>query len=91
METVYLPKHLLIPFFDQKKILYTFGDGPEQSGWLSLTVFADGSVSLQLYSVATAQGVVHGAGQTLTADMLEGVSWDSTSQTFRGVFSKKTA
>jgi hypothetical protein len=86
METTHLPEHLLMPFFNQKAIYYKKGNNPEQPGWLGLTVFGDGSVSLQLYSVSKAHVAFRTDGQTLTNDMLGKVFWDEGRKAFVAKF-----
>jgi hypothetical protein len=86
MEKTFLPEHLLKPVFDNREISYKMGSGPEQRGWLALTVLGDGSVSLHLYSQSTAHGVVQSGGQILTNDMLANVAWDSDNKRLLGRF-----
>ena len=84
MEQIYLPKHLLMPFFDGKPVFYKTDNKEEKQGRFGLTVFGNGSVSLQLYSQSTEHGVVHSGGQTLTNDMLDKVFWDEGRRAFVG-------
>lgn len=86
MERIYLPKHLLMPFFDEQKIYYKMGNKPEALGWLGLVVFGDGSVSLQLYSQSKEHGAVRGDGQTLASDILDKIFWNGERKAFEGSF-----
>jgi hypothetical protein len=90
METVYLPQHLLAPFFDQKQIRYRIEDGPEQSGWLNLTVLGRGEVSLLIYTVQSQHTTYSSDSMRVNSAMIDNISWDSAKSEFQAIFDKKT-
>ncbi|MCW0218628.1 MAG: hypothetical protein OJI67_09930 [Prosthecobacter sp.] len=86
MDTLYLPAHLITPFFQGKPIRYRFGRGEEQTGVLHITVLLDGSCNIQLGGLHRERGTVHSTGQTLSADMLDRVTWDGEKKEFFAIF-----
>jgi hypothetical protein len=87
MDKTYLTKDLLMPFFHERDIIYTFGSGqPEQRGWIFLTVFEDRSVSFQIHSAVGIQ-TKHGISPILVdSAMLDKVQWDAKNQRFYAQF-----
>jgi hypothetical protein len=86
MEKIYLPRHLLMPFFNEKEFHYKTDSNPEKKGWLGLTVSGDGSVCLHLYSVASKFGLPRSDGQILTKDMIDKIFWSEERKAFVAIF-----
>ncbi|SKB00185.1 hypothetical protein SAMN02745166_03088 [Prosthecobacter debontii] len=86
MDTVYLPAHLIVPFFQGRPIRYRYGQGEERTGTLHIDVFQDGLCSIQLQGVCSAFGAVQNDVRTLNASMLDRIQWDGAKREFVGFF-----
>jgi hypothetical protein len=85
MEDVYLPKHLLMPFFHGQSILYRIAPNLEYTeGELDLTVFGGGLCHIQIRDVSSKLGTTQSVCVPLDSSMLDRVSWDG--KKFRGDF-----
>lgn len=93
METIYLPKHLLMSFFHEKPIHYTFQPpSPEvpnpqyNVGALDLTVHVDGSCRIRILDSSSKFGATASVGIDVDSAMLDRISWDG--EKFVGIFEK---
>ena len=87
MEDVYLPKHLLMPFFHGQPILYRIAPNLEYTeGEIDLTVFGGGLCHIQIRDFSSKRAGSQTVSVPLTPSMLDRVSWDSKIGKFRGDF-----